>query len=253
MPVSYITVEQAVPLPGLRIAFTPGVPGPWGEAARAFFDIKKIAYAAVAQEAGGSNPALQQWTGQSSAPVAMLDAERPRSHWSELLLLAERLAPEPPLVPDDAGQRALMFGLAHEICGEDGFGWNARLLMFPALERVASFPLDLMRAKYGDSRPLDRARQRCSAVLDLLAARLAAQTAAGSSYLVGDRLSAADIYWTTFSNLLQPMAAELCAVPAFYRDCAADCAARLGRPVPEILIAHRDRILRQHFILPMQF
>ena len=31
------------------------------------------------------------------------------------------------LVPEDAEPRALLYGLAHEICGEDGLGWNRRL------------------------------------------------------------------------------------------------------------------------------
>ena len=35
---SYVSVEQAIVLPGLRIAFSRGVPGPWGEAVRAIFD-----------------------------------------------------------------------------------------------------------------------------------------------------------------------------------------------------------------------
>src|SRR3546814_11935419 len=37
----------------------------------------------------------------TSAPVAMLDDDRPRAHWSEVLILAEQLAAEPRLIPAD--------------------------------------------------------------------------------------------------------------------------------------------------------
>ena len=74
---SYVSVEQAIAMPGLRIAFSRGVFGPWSEAVRAIYDIKRIDYVAVEQRPGEPNEALQRWTGQSSAPVAMLDANGP--------------------------------------------------------------------------------------------------------------------------------------------------------------------------------
>src|SRR3546814_5770445 len=84
----------------------------------------------ISQEGGTPNEELKAWTGQTSAPVAMLDDDRPRAHWSEVLILAEQLAAEPRLIPADQDERTLMFGLCHEICGDDGLGWNARLLIF---------------------------------------------------------------------------------------------------------------------------
>src|SRR3546814_14846295 len=53
--------------------------------------------------------------------------ERPRSTWLEQLYLAERIAPEPRLIPADLDDRTLMFGLCNELCSENGFGWNLRL------------------------------------------------------------------------------------------------------------------------------
>ena len=46
--------------------------------------------------------------------------------------LAERLAAEPLLIPTDPFERALVFGLAHEICGESGLGWSRRLQLVHA-------------------------------------------------------------------------------------------------------------------------
>nr|WP_087574136.1 glutathione binding-like protein [Sphingomonas sp. CDS-1] len=250
----YITVEQAVPLAGLRIAFTQSVPGPWSESAKAFFHIKGIDYQPVIQVGGQPNPELQAWTGQNSAPCAVLDDERPRSHWSEILMLAERMQPEPRLVPQDEDERVTMFGIAHELCGEDGFGWSVRLLMLHIMEQTnAGVPIEHMRRKFSSGAPLDHAASRAGQILDMLARRAEKQRASGSDYLVGDALTAADIYWTCFSNLVASMDEADCPMPQFYRDWAAGCVQLIGRPVPEILIAHRERILRRHFSLPMWF
>src|SRR5579871_6719481 len=127
MPVKFVSVEEAIARPGLRMVVVGGVPSPWGEAAKGILHIKKIDWVAV--RLAYDSDALLNWAGQRSGPVAIYDKERPRAGWAEILLLAERLAPTPSLVPADAGERATMFGLAHEICGEDGLGWARRLRM----------------------------------------------------------------------------------------------------------------------------
>lgn len=246
MPREYVTVEDAIPLPGLRIAFTRGLPGPWGQAAKAIFDLKEIAYTPVIQDGGAPNDGLRAWTGQNSAPCAMLADERPRTHWSELLMLAERLAPEPRLIPANEDDRTTMFGIAHELCGEDGFGWSARLLTFDVIERSnLDLTMDSMRAKFADDAPLSHVIGRINAVMASLAARIERQEGAGSAYLVGSALSAADIYWAMFSNMLMPLASSVCDMPDYYRDWCAGCLAMLGSPVPPVLIAHRDRIVSE--------
>ena len=106
MPIEYIEVEDAIDRKGLRLVLTAGVPGPWGESAKGIFDVKRVDYVPVRQKAARVDSRLLEWTRQSSAPVAMFDNERPRSAWAEILFLAERLAPEPALVPDDARERA---------------------------------------------------------------------------------------------------------------------------------------------------
>jgi glutathione S-transferase len=249
---SYVSVEQAIAMPGVRIAFSRGVFGPWSEAVRAIYDIKRIDYVAVEQRPGEPNEALQRWTGQSSAPVAMLDDDRPRINWHEMLVLAEQLAPQPRLIPAVEEQRALMFGLCHALASDDGLGWAIRELLF---ERIA--PSDeatrlRMRRKFqngvGAAHSIDRVRS----ILAMLAARIDAQERRGSVYLIGDALSAADIYWTCFSNLVAAIPPEQCPMPEFYRELARSAVRELGFGAPAILIRHRDRILAEHFILPMQ-
>ena len=131
----YLDPEAARDLPGLRLVLTAGVPGPWGEAAKSIFHVKKIDYVPVRQDGGMANEALEAWTGQTNAPQAVLDDEPARSGWAAILLLAERLAPEPRLVPQDRRERALCFGLSHELCGEDGLAWK-RISVHP--ERAGS-------------------------------------------------------------------------------------------------------------------
>jgi len=44
-------------------------------------------------------------------------------------MLAERIAPAPRLLPDAVADRALVFGLGRELCGELGLGWCRRLML----------------------------------------------------------------------------------------------------------------------------
>ena len=66
----YVEVAAARDMPGLRLVLSPGVPGPWSEAAKGIFYVKKLAYIPVRQNMG-SDPALKAWTAQDSAPVAI--------------------------------------------------------------------------------------------------------------------------------------------------------------------------------------
>ena len=40
----YISVEEAVDAPGLRLVLSAGVPGPWGEAAKSILAHKNLHY-----------------------------------------------------------------------------------------------------------------------------------------------------------------------------------------------------------------
>ena len=75
----YVDVEDAVDLPGLRLVLTVGVPGPWGEAAKALFHVKGVPFARVRQEPGAANRELVAWTGRDNAPIAVYADEAPRS------------------------------------------------------------------------------------------------------------------------------------------------------------------------------
>ncbi len=254
----YVEVEQAKNMSGLRLVLSAGVPGPWGEAAKGIFYVKKIPYIRVRQEPGGPNPALQEWTGQTSAPVAVWNNERPRTTWMDILFLAERLAPDPPLIPKNVEERALMFGYSHEICGELGFGWCKRLMLLHAVlsnpqssEASRSFASH-MGAKYGyDPKVAEAAPARVAEILRFLHGRLEQQRARGSKFFIGGELSALDIYWAAFAALIQPLPHELCPMPQAFRTMYTNTDPVVQAAVTPLLMEHRDFIYREFLELPI--
>jgi glutathione S-transferase len=254
MPFEYVSVDEAIARRGLRMVVVGGVPSPWGEAAKGIFHIKGIDWVAV-RLAYDSEP-LKAWAGQRSGPVAMYDDERPRAGWAEIVLLAERLAPTPTLLPQDAGERALAFGLAHEICGEEGLGWARRLQLIHAglqgtggfAPRVATY----LAKKYGYSPEAGSAAgARVVALLGMLAARLKAQRAAGSRFYVGNTLSMVDVYSATFMALLKPLPEAQCAMDAGSRAAMETLDAATAAALDPMLLEHRDMMYKERLELPL--
>jgi glutathione S-transferase len=254
----YVEVEQAVGMSGLRVVLSPGVPGPWSEAAKGIVYVKKIPYVKVRQELAGENVALLNWTKQTTAPAFVYNNERPRTIWNDQLILAERIAPEPALIPSNIEDRALMFGYSNELCGENGFGWSRRLMLHhvtltdPKASEEARKRSVFMGNKYGYAPQIaEGAPARCVEVLRLLANRLATQRARGSRFFVGDRLSALDIYWAAFAALIQPLPDELCKIPPAFRERYTCKEPRMMAAVTPQLLAHRDFIYHEYLELPL--
>jgi glutathione S-transferase len=248
---AYVPIEDAQTMKGLRLVLTAYPGPPWTEAAKAVFHVKRIPYVPVAQRPMVTNDALQAWTGHSNAPIAVYDDERPRTGWVEILALAERLAPEPRLVPADLEDRVRFFGLANEICGEDGLGWNRRLLMIAGLYELRQTGVaDYLANRYQYDEPAARrAPDRIREIAHALLGQLRAQQARGRRFLIGDSLSALDLYWSAFAALLDPLPDDLCPMPDYLRAMYTYD----GMPRDEIaeLLAHRDRIYREHLELPV--
>ena len=254
MPFEYVSVDEAIARRGWRMVVVGGVPSPWGEAAKGILHIKGIDWTAV-RLVYDSEP-LKAWAGQRSGPIALYDDERPRAGWAEILLLAERLAPTPALLPEDAAERALTFGLAHEICGEDGLGWARRLqLIHAGLQGAGGFPPRVaayLAKKYGHSPETGSAAgARVVALLEMLAARLKAQRTAGSRYYVGNALSAVDVYSATFMALLSPLPQSQCAMDASSRAAFETLDAATGAALDPMLLEHRDMMYRERLDLPL--
>lgn len=252
----YLSVEEGRRATGLRLVLTAGMPGPWGEAAKAIFEVKGLAYQAVAQQGGGENAALVEWTGQAGAPVAVYDDEPPRTDSFDILFLAERLAPEPRLIPEDTAERVQMFGLAREIIGRRGFGWERRLMMLAPPMQSGSPPAAIARIarRYGYREELlAGAPRKVARILEHLAATLERQRGRGSPYFVGSSLSAVDIYWACFSNMVAPLPDDACAIPDALRRNWLDSGPVIAAALAPALIAHRDFVFAEHIGLPLDF
>jgi glutathione S-transferase len=252
----YLTVEEAIHAPGLRLVLSAGVPGPWGEAAKAILAYKQLAYSAVHQEGGGENIALREWTGQTSAPVAVYEDLPPACHWQDLLMLAERLAPQRPLVPQDCAQRVEVLGLSALIAGVDGFGWQRRLQMLAPMLTLPKPPKAIVRlgTKYGWS---VEAHAGATARLQVISAeldrRLAQQAAAGSEYFVGGAPTAVDFYWANFAGMLKPLPHKDNPMPDYMRATYESADADTLACLTPRLEAHRDHMYQRYIALPLDF
>jgi len=255
MPVEYVDLETARKADGLRMVVVSGVPSPWGEAAKGILHAKRIPWLAVRLDQ--SSDAMAEWTGERSGPVAIYADEAPRGGFIDILLLAERLAPEPSLLPSDPAQRALVLGLSHEICGEMGLGWCRRNASVHTgiNEGASGFPKGVaqyLATKYGyRADEAETYTRRVIEILGMLAERLARQREAGSRYLVGERLTAVDIYSATFMALLAPLPAEQCPMPEAMRAAFQASDAATTSALDPALITHRDFVYAEHLELPL--
>jgi glutathione S-transferase len=254
MPFEYVSVEDAIARDGLRMMVVSNVPSPWGEAAKGILHVKRIPWVAV-RLAYDSEP-LKQWAGQRSGPVAVYEKERPRSGWAEILLLAERLAPTPALIPSDAAERALMFGLAHELLGEAGLAWSRRLhLIHVGLQNSGGFPprvAQYLGKKYGYTPEAGAtASARVLQLLAMLTARLKAQRARGSRYYLGEQLTALDLYGAAVLALFSPLPHDQCAMDPVTRGAFETLDAATQAALDPVLFEHRDMVYREHLELPL--
>lgn len=201
----FIPLEEAAAMTtGTRVTFIPGVPAMYSEALKNICYVKGVPLIRALHPLMGVDKAtgedrqaqLYELTRQSSLPTMFHDQERPRNVWIEQLALAERIgAPgTPKLIPEDFEQRVEVMGLCAVVVGEDGLVWNMRILNDSPLAR-----------KYGFSNEASAAAPaKIAAVIRLIDRRLEAQDRRGSPYLVGDSITAIDVYWATFSMAVSP-------------------------------------------------
>jgi len=265
----WLSIEQARGALGVRVTDSPYWGAWWAQALRAILYVKGIAYAKVVHPPYRDNEphaqrALFEWTAQTSVPTmayrAGEDAEDViRNDWLGQLMLAERIAPRPSLVPLEASTRVRMIGLASEIMSPQGLMWQGRLAMSD-LYRSAQMT-EKQRAFFGrgaflggkysyianGQAPLENVK----AGLRLLDAALAENERAGCAFLVGDCLSALDIYWVYASNFASLLAPDDLPIMRFNREMYAGINRALSPLVSARLLAHRDRVLRTYLECPV--
>ena len=206
----FITLDEAAAMTtGTRVTFVPGIPAIFSEALKNICYVKAVPLIRVLHPRMGIDEAtgedlqarLFELTAQTSLPTMFHDEERPRNVWIEQLALAERIGVPgtPMLIPDNYELRAEVFGLCAIVLAEDGMIWNMRILMDSPLGRKYGFSEEASAAAPG----------KIAEIITVLDRRLEAQTQRGSSYLIGDVLSAADIYWATLSMSVLPPPPEI--------------------------------------------
>jgi glutathione S-transferase/glutaredoxin len=252
----WLTLEQALSAPGLRVApVRAGLPSPWSEFVRACLHVKRIPYSLVdARDADRGLASIKSLTGQESLPVVFWNDERPRSNWLEQLMLAERIAPQPRLLPDDPLERAKVVGLVAVLCSETGFGWHRRVMMiarllteptFGARERGIGQYLSKKYRHHTDS--LEESTRHCEAIV----ATFAGLQVADHNYLSGSSLTALDLAWAAFAALIQPLPEHSCRMTPLWRDLYTWMPSVTSRSAVEGLLSFRERIYRDWLPLPV--
>ncbi|MEO0881114.1 MAG: hypothetical protein AAFY34_00155 [Pseudomonadota bacterium] len=254
MPVNYVSTEDAIASSGLRMVVVGNVPSPWGEAAKGVLHIKGIDWSAV--RLAYDEPAQTDWAGSQSGPVAIYNDEAPRNGWADILLLAERLAPEPALIPADAESRALMFGYCHELLGEQGLAWSRRLQQVHiGLSGEGGFDTRVahyLAGKYGHTAELgEAASARTIALLNMFSNRLKSQQAAGSEYYIGPTPTAADVYSAAVTALFAPLPEAQCAMNPTTRAAFESLDDATRAALDPVLLVHRDKMYERHLELPL--
>jgi glutathione S-transferase len=146
--------------------------------------------------------------------------------------------------------------LSREVCDRGGLAWSRRLqLVHAGLHDASGFPPRIARYlahKYGydPATGADHADHVAHA-LRKLSERLTAQRRLGSAYLVGDSLSAADIYCATAMAMFDPLAPEHCAMDEAMRVAFSSRDAQIEASLAPLLLEHRAMMYSRHLPLPL--
>ncbi len=251
MPFEYVSVEDAISRPGLRMVVVGNVPSPWGEAAKGIFHVKKLEWVAV--RLVYDNDALRKWAGELSGPVVVYEKEFPRTSWAEILMLAERLAPQPWLLPPDPLEKSRVLTLSDQFCNEGGLGWVRRLQsVHAALQGRGGLPgrvAGYLGKKYGYTPEAGAAAgTRVCELLGLFAREL---RGADGDYYLGNRLSALDIYSAAFMGMFQPLPESQCRMDPGIRAGFSMLDEETRAALDPVLLEHRGMMYARHLELPL--
>jgi hypothetical protein len=245
-----VDLETARAARGVRIVSASAIASPWSEAAKGLFRITQVPVKVV-RATRDAQAEVAAWTRTHNNPVVFHEDDVPRSSWTDILALAARLGGER-VIP--GGERVRTFGLVSELAGEDGLAWSSRLLMIDASlqsDGARGFPLPIAKylaPKYGHSvRAVERARPRIAEILAAFERELGDR-----EYLVGDRISAADVYLATCLTLMVARLPEEC--PQMRPDlvrAVITLREDMAMPVPASLVAHRARMFERHLPTPI--
>jgi len=142
----FVALEEARAEPGLKLVVAASLPSPWSEAAKGILHVKGIDAQLV--RFSSTDKAVREWMGWHNVPALLAPGEPIRTHWTEILETAERLGAEQgsrSLVPADEDDRMRLFGLAHELLGEN-------VCARRRADRARPLPRDRARTSFADGR-----------------------------------------------------------------------------------------------------
>jgi len=255
MAVNYIGLSQAQAATGVRMIVPQGVPSPWSEAAKALLWLRAIPWQAVYLDQRDED--MARWSGRRSAPVLFYNQQAPLYRWHDIVAFTQQHGSGQSLVPDEPQQQQQVMAWCQRLCDARGLGWNRRLIgVDKGLKGEAGgYPEFIARylgKKYGyDAAQAHRYQPAVIAELQALAQQLRQQKSQGSPFLVGTRLTIADIYLACFMAFFKPYDDSVCAMSPVLRTVFETLDAPLEKALEPILLAHRDFIYQQFLELPL--
>ena len=151
--------------------------------------------------------------------------------------------------------RIRAMGLCHELMGEGGLAWNARLLAIDAglsTNGREGFPqraAEYLAPRYGwHAACASVAREKAMAALVLLDAEL---TRNRGAYYAGHEVSALDLYSAAALNILVPLPDADCPLPPALRATFTWMGQTLASAISPALLEHRDSVVSRFFELPL--
>lgn len=105
-------------------------------------------------------------------------------------------------------------------------------------------------AAWNDARA---AGARIAKSLGGLSGLLHRQRERGSKFFVGNSLSALDLYWVAFMNLIAPLPVSSCPIPSEWRESFVATDPLILEALSPALLDHRERIFAEYWRDPMEF
>ncbi|WP_430460981.1 glutathione S-transferase family protein [Thalassolituus sp. LLYu03] len=255
MPFRILSVSEARAAGGVRMVVTRAIPNPWSEAAKGLLHRRAIPWQGVYLDQ--RDPEVAAFSGTHNSPALVNDDEPGLSHWLDILTFAEGHGSGAPLLPAEPDARAEVLSLCHLLCEPQGLGWYRRLLTVHRglNEQPGGFPVPVAQylgSKYGyQAEEAGDYEDKVVNLLNRLSARLNAQKKAGSPYLVGHSLTAADVYCACFMAYFSPLDESQCAMVPSFRIAFSSLSAAEQQALEPVLLQHRDFIYGQYLELPL--
>lgn len=255
MKPEYVSVSVAQSAAGLRLIAPRAIPSPWSEAVKGMLTVCDLPWLGIYLDQKDEQQFA--WSGRRDAPVLFDQQQAPLHHWRDIMLRLQQLSASDRLLPEDKKMRQQVLTWCGFFADPQGLGWYRRLLGVKrglAGERGGYSPgiSHYLGKKYGYQQQLDGHYEGWVVErLQQLAQQLRQQQKLNSHYLIGQRLTAADIYCAAFSALFSPLPESQCAMLAPLRQVFEYLSDAEQQALDPLVLQHRDYIYQHYLSLPL--